>query len=87
MPDREIKNAYYPDPDPNTALDLIDEIEEEMASFTATGAYDTIAIYETAAARRSTVSELRPFAQRACSSEEGWPDHQNRVHGRPRRDR
>jgi IS5 family transposase len=41
--------------DPNTALDLLDEIENDLASFTADAAYDTIAIYEAAAARGAKV--------------------------------
>jgi hypothetical protein len=40
--------------DPNTALDLLNEIENDLASFTADAAYDTIAVYE-AAARREDV--------------------------------
>jgi len=41
--------------DPNTALDLLDTIEDDIASLTADAAYDTISIYETAARRRSKV--------------------------------
>ncbi len=41
--------------DPNTALDLLDEIEDDIATFTADAAYDTIAIYETVAARGARI--------------------------------
>ncbi len=41
--------------DPNAALDLLDEIEDDLESFTANAAYDTIAIYEAAAARGARV--------------------------------
>jgi IS5 family transposase len=41
--------------DPNTALDLLNEIENDLASFTADAAYDTIAVYEAAAARGARV--------------------------------
>ena len=41
--------------DSRTALDLVDEIEEDITSFTADAAYDTIAIYEAAAARDAKV--------------------------------
>jgi IS5 family transposase len=41
--------------DAKTALDLIDEVEDAIASFTADAAYDTIAIYETTAARGAKV--------------------------------
>jgi IS5 family transposase len=41
--------------DPNTALDLLDEIEDDIASFTADAAYDTIAISETVAARGARI--------------------------------
>ena len=37
--------------DARTALDLIDEVDGDMASLTADAAYDTIAIYDAAAAR------------------------------------
>jgi hypothetical protein len=40
--------------DSNTALNLIDEIDD-IASFTADAAYDTIAIYDAAAARSAKV--------------------------------
>ncbi len=41
--------------DAKAALDLIDEIEVDIASFTADAAYDTIAIYEAAAIRGAKV--------------------------------
>ncbi len=41
--------------DPNTGLDLLHEIEDDIASLTADAAYDTIAIYEAAAARGARV--------------------------------
>ncbi len=41
--------------DAKTALDLIDEVEDAIASFTADAAYDTIAIYEATAARGAKV--------------------------------
>ena len=41
--------------DAKTALDLIDEVEDAIASFTADAAYDTIAIYEATAARSAKV--------------------------------
>ena len=41
--------------DAKAALDLIDEIEGDIASFTADAAYDTIAIYEAAASRGARV--------------------------------
>jgi hypothetical protein len=41
--------------DSNTALDLLDTIEDDIASFTADSAYDTIAIYEAAEARNAKV--------------------------------
>jgi hypothetical protein len=41
--------------DAKTALDLIDEVEDHVASFTADAAYDTNAIYDTAAARGAEV--------------------------------
>jgi hypothetical protein len=37
--------------DARAALDLIDEVDGDMASLTADAAYDTIAIYDAAAAR------------------------------------
>jgi hypothetical protein len=40
--------------DARTALDLIDEVDGDMASLTADAAYDTIAIYDAAAARGAT---------------------------------
>jgi len=41
--------------DSNTALDLLGTIEDDIASFTADSAYDTIAIYDAAAARGAKV--------------------------------
>ena len=41
--------------DAKTALNLIDEVEGDIASFTADAAYDTIAIYDAAAARGAKV--------------------------------
>jgi len=41
--------------DARTALDLIDEIEGDIVSITADAAYDTIAIYDAAAARGARV--------------------------------
>ena len=41
--------------DAKTALDLIDEVEDAIASFTADAAYDTIAIYEATEARGAKV--------------------------------
>jgi IS5 family transposase len=41
--------------DPNTALDLLNEIENDLASCTADAAHDTIAIYEAAAGRGAKV--------------------------------
>ncbi len=41
--------------DAKTALDLVDGLGPDIASFTADAAYDTIAIYEAAAARGATV--------------------------------
>jgi hypothetical protein len=41
--------------DAKTALDLIDEVEGDIASFTADAAYDTLAIYEAAAAHGAKV--------------------------------
>ena len=41
--------------DAKTALDLIDEIEGDISSVTADAAYDTLAIYHAAAARRIEV--------------------------------
>ncbi len=41
--------------DARTALDLIDEVEGDIVSFTADAAYDTIAIYDAAAARSAKV--------------------------------
>jgi len=41
--------------DAKTALDLIDEVEDAIASLTADAAYDTIAIYEATAARSTKV--------------------------------
>ena len=41
--------------DSNTALDLLGTIEDDIASFTADSAYDTIAIYGAAEARNTKV--------------------------------
>jgi hypothetical protein len=41
--------------DARTALDLIDDVEHDIASFTADAAYDTIAIYRSAKARGAKV--------------------------------
>ncbi len=41
--------------DSNTALDLLSTIEDDIASFTADSAYDTIAIYDAAEARNAKV--------------------------------
>ena len=41
--------------DAKTALDLIDEVEDAIASFTADAAYDTIAIYDAVGARGAEV--------------------------------
>jgi hypothetical protein len=41
--------------DAKTALNLIDDVEGDIASFTADAAYDTIAIYQAAAARSAKV--------------------------------
>jgi IS5 family transposase len=41
--------------DSNTALDLLGTIEDDIASFTADSAYDTIAIYDAATARGAKV--------------------------------
>ena len=41
--------------DAKTALNLIDEVEGDIASFTADAAYDTIAIYDAAGARGAKV--------------------------------
>ena len=41
--------------DSNTALDLLGTIEDDIASFTADSAYDTIAIYDAAGARNAKV--------------------------------
>ncbi len=41
--------------DSNTALDLLGTIEDDIASFTADSAYDTIAIYDAAEARKAKV--------------------------------
>ncbi len=41
--------------DAKTALNLIDAVEGDISSFTADAAYDTIAIYEAAAARGARV--------------------------------
>jgi IS5 family transposase len=41
--------------DSNTALDLLGTIEDDIASFTADSAYDTIAIYDAAKARNAKV--------------------------------
>ena len=41
--------------DSNTALDLLGTIEDDIASFTADSAYDTIAIYDAAEARNAKV--------------------------------
>jgi IS5 family transposase len=58
--------------DARTALVLIDEVDGDMASFTADAAYDTIAIYDAAAARgakvivppRKTATRSRWFSAR-----------------------
>ncbi len=42
--------------DSNTALDLLGTIEDDIASFTADSAYDTIAIYDAAEARNAKVN-------------------------------
>jgi hypothetical protein len=58
--------------DARTALGLIDEVDGDMASFTADAAYDTIAIYEAAGARgaevivpprRSATRSSRPYSR------------------------
>jgi IS5 family transposase len=41
--------------DAKTALELLDEVESDIASLTADAAYDTIAIYDAAATRSATV--------------------------------
>ena len=41
--------------DAKAALDLIDEVKDDMASFTADAAYDTLAIYDASAARNAIV--------------------------------
>ena len=41
--------------DSNTALDFLDTIEDDITSFTADSAYDTIAIYDAAEARNAKV--------------------------------
>ena len=41
--------------DSNTALDLLGTIKDDIASFTADSAYDTIAIYDAATARGAKV--------------------------------
>jgi len=41
--------------DAKTALDLIDEVKCDVRSITADAAYDTLAIYDAAAARRIEV--------------------------------
>ena len=41
--------------DAKTALDLIDVVEDDIASLTADAAYDTIAIYDAAVARRAEI--------------------------------
>jgi len=41
--------------DSNTALDLLDTIEDDIGSFTGDSAYDTIAIYDAAEARNAKV--------------------------------
>jgi transposase len=41
--------------DAKAALDLIDEVEGDIASFTADGAYDTIAIYDSSSAQGAEV--------------------------------
>ena len=41
--------------DAKTAVDFIDEVENDIASFTADAAYDTIAIYDAAGARGANV--------------------------------
>ena len=41
--------------DAKTAMDLIDGIEDDIASFTADAAYDTLAIYDVSAARGGEV--------------------------------
>jgi hypothetical protein len=63
--------------DAATALCLIDEVEADIASFTADAAYDTIAIYQAAAARGAKVvvpptkpamvSRCRPRSERSRS--------------------
>ena len=41
--------------DSNTALDLLGTIKDDIASFTADSAYDTIEIYDAAEARKAKV--------------------------------
>jgi len=41
--------------DARTALGLIDEVDRDMASFTADAAYDTTAIYEAAGVRGAEI--------------------------------
>jgi IS5 family transposase len=60
--------------DAKTALDLIDAVEDNIASLTADAAYDTHAIYDAAAARRAKVvvppvkSSTRAHRRRSRSS-------------------
>jgi IS5 family transposase len=44
--------------DSNTALDLLGTIEDDIASFTADSAYDTIAIYDAAEARKARKAKV-----------------------------
>ena len=60
--------------DARTAFDLIDEVEGDIASFTADAAYDTIAIYDSSSARGTEVvippskSATRSRRRRSLSS-------------------
>ena len=60
--------------DARVGVDLIDGIEDDMASFTADAAYDTLAIYEAAAARCAKVI-VPPRKTATRSRQPGARDH------------
>jgi IS5 family transposase len=64
--------------DSNTALDLLGTIEDDIASFTADSAYDTIAIYDAAEARNAKV--IVPPRRTATRSRR--PNSRDRTVGR-----
>ena len=60
--------------DARTALGLIDEVDADMASVTADAAYDTLAIYDAAAARGAKVI-VPPRISATRSMRSGARDH------------